>query len=90
MTETRIPTHIPGFTLQHLDDEVLLYHAGLTRTVHLNPTAALIWQLCSGDRTALEITQLLADAYPEGGHDVAADVAAALDQLAKDGVVEWR
>lgn len=90
MSDSRIPTHVPGFTLQHLDHEVLLYHAGLTRTVHLNPTAALIWQLCSGDRSEAEIARLLTDAYPDGDHDVPADVAAALEQLVRDGVVLWQ
>lgn len=81
---------MPGFTLQHIDDEILLYHAGLTRTVHLNPTASLIWQLCTGERSAESIATLVADAYPEGGSDVRADVHAALDQLARDGVIEWQ
>jgi hypothetical protein len=81
---------VPGFTLQLIDDEILLYHAGLTRTVHLNPTASLIWQLCTGDRSAETIATLVADAYPDGGPEVRADVHATLDRLSRDGVIEWQ
>ncbi len=90
MIADRIPTHAAGFTLQRLDDDVLLYHAGLTRTVHLDPIAALIWQLCSGERSEAAIVSLLADAYPDGGQELPADVRAALNQMARDGVIEWR
>lgn len=89
VTADKFPAHAPGFTLQHLDDEILLYHAGLTRTVHLNPTAALVWQLCTGSRSADAIAALLEEAYPDGAPAVRADVEATLDRLAKDGVIEW-
>lgn len=60
-----MPRQVSGFSLQRLDDDVLLYHPGLTRTLHLNDTAALIWQLCDGTRAVDAIVHALQDAFPE-------------------------
>jgi pyrroloquinoline quinone biosynthesis protein D len=88
MTSASIPRQVSGFALQQMGDDVLLYHAGLTRTVHLNDTAALIWQLCDGQRQVDAIVAVLEDAYPEAATEVREDVLAALGQLQRDGVIE--
>lgn len=88
MTSASIPRQVSGFALQQMGDDVLLYHAGLTRTVHLNDTAALIWQLCDGQRQVDAIVAVLEDAYPEASAEVREDVLAALDRLQRDGVIE--
>ncbi len=88
MPET-MPRQVSGFSLQRLDDDVLLYHPGLTRTLHLNDTAALIWQLCDGTRAVDAIVHALQDAFPEHGDDIAQDVPSTLQQLERDGAIEF-
>ncbi|MEQ1869071.1 MAG: PqqD family protein [Vicinamibacterales bacterium] len=88
MTSASIPRPVPGFALQQMDDDVLLYHPGLTRTVHLNDTAALIWKLCDGLRSVDDIASLLGEAYPEAASEMNVDVMTALARLVRDGVVE--
>jgi len=89
MSSGRIPTRVPDFRLEELDSEVLLYHPRQTKAVHLNETAALIWQLCDGQRTADDITTLLCQAYPEDAPSVTTDVAATLERLVREGAVTF-
>lgn len=89
VASSRIPRQVSGFTLERLDDELLLYHPGLTRTVHLNETASLIWQLCDGRRSSQQITALLQESYPDGGAQIVEDVETALMRLARDGAIEF-
>lgn len=88
MPET-MPRQVSGFSLQRLDDDVLLYHPGLTRTLHLNDTAALIWQLCDGTRAIDAIVQALQEAFPEHREQIASDVPLTLQQLERDGAIEF-
>jgi coenzyme PQQ biosynthesis protein PqqD len=89
VTASRIPRQVPGFSLQALDNELLLYQPGLTKTVHLNQTASLIWQLCDGQRSVDDIVALLEDSFPDDSARIAADVAAALKGLQRDGAIEF-
>lgn len=88
MPET-MPRQVSGFSLQRLDDDMLLYHPGLTRTLHLNDTAALVWQMCDGTRAIDVIVQTLQEAFPEHREQIALDVPATLQQLERDGAIEF-
>ena len=46
-----IPTPVEHFLAERLDDDILLGHPGLAKTIRLNQTASLIWGLCDGQRT---------------------------------------
>jgi hypothetical protein len=89
VAETRIPRQVPSFRLERLDQDLLLYHPGLTKTVHLNPTASLIWQLCDGRRSVDEIAALLREAYDENAADITGDVESTLTRLADEGAVSF-
>jgi hypothetical protein len=82
------PKQRPGFELEMLDGEVLLYHAASTRIFALNQTATLIWQLCGGQHTVEEITQVLGNAYPDSADDIAAQVEATLARFLEQGVID--
>ena len=82
------PRQKPGFKLEMLDGEVLLYHVASTRIFALNQTATLIWQLCGGQRTVEGITEVLGNAYPDSAHDIAAQVEATLAQFLKQGIID--
>jgi hypothetical protein len=57
--------------------------------VYCNQTASLIWHLCDGTHTAAEISALLNEAYPEAAMSIPADVAATLQTLTQQQVIEW-
>jgi len=59
-----------------------------TSDFKFNQTASLIWQLCDGEHSVAEITQLLSDAYPEAVDSIPDDVAATLEQFEEYGCIE--
>lgn len=85
----RIPSRVEHFSLERLDNEILLYHPGLTKAIHLNETAALVWELCDGKRSVAEIGTLLGDAFPEQVDEVRNDVAAVVDRLSTEGALHF-
>jgi hypothetical protein len=89
MTSARIPRQISSFRLERLDDDLLLYHPGLTKTVHLNETASLIWQLCDGVRSVEDIATLLQESFPNEAAQIAADIETTLSRLADEGAIEF-
>lgn len=88
MKPEAIPHPNTEFSLEEIDDELLLYHPAKTKAVYLNETAALVWQLCDSKRSISEIIQLLEENYPDSDHDIQADVENTLHQLASNGAVE--
>lgn len=89
-TPQSVPSPDPGFVLEELDEELLLFHPQNNRILELNATAALVWQLCDGSRTVAQISKLLADAYPQDAGTIAQDVQRILEELNKLEAVYWR
>lgn len=87
MNSEAIPRANTDFSLEEIDDELLLYHPAKTRAVYLNETAALVWQLCDSKRSVAEIVSLLEENYPES-NTIRSDVEQTLQQLADNGAVE--
>ncbi len=80
-----VPQPQPGQLCEEMDGEYLIYSPGGSKALFLNGSAALIWNLCDGQRTVQEIVELLADAYP--GIDMDAEVQTAIDRLSLEGVL---
>ena len=87
MNSEAIPHPNTEFSLEEIDDELLLYHPAKTRAVYLNATAALVWQLCDSKRTVSEIVMLLEENYPDS-EDIRSDVESTLQELSENGAVE--
>lgn len=87
MKPENIPHPNDEFSLEEIDDELLLYHPAKTKAVYLNETAALVWQLCDSKRSVGEIVSLLEENYPESD-TIQSDVEATLKQLSDNGAVE--
>ena len=83
------PKPTPGYRIEMLDGEQLLYSAEQTLVLCCNDTASLIWRLCDGERSVGEIVALLQAAYPEAADAIADDVAAALTEFAQHGALEF-
>ena len=69
--------------------EVLLYHPAKTQALYLNATAALVWELCNGERTEVEIVELLRGAFPDAAETIDSEVGSTLRQFAEHEAVEF-
>ncbi len=78
----------PDYQLEMLDNELLLFHPTKEKILYCNETAALIWQLCDGQRTVEEISSLLSAAYPEAADGMADEVKATLDEFLRHGAIK--
>lgn len=87
--DERIPVRIEHFQLERLDESVLLYHPVLTKTMRLNETAAVLWELCDGEHTIGEIAAMLADAYPDQADAIGDDVRTTLRGLLAEGALTF-
>ena len=87
MATSDVPVPSTEFTLEQLDNELLLYHPTKTLTVYMNETASLVWQLCDGKRTVAEIVQQLQQAYPEAADNMQSDVEQALAVFSEHGAI---
>lgn len=84
----RAPRLQPAVTAVELDGEVVLYHAGTDRVLHLDGLAAFVLSCCNGRHAPQQIAGVLRDALPDA--DPAAlerGVTAALGALEREGVV---
>ena len=82
------PRRAGGYAVEQLEDELLLFHPGRGSIVALNPAAVLVWNLCDGVRTAGEIADLIAAAYPESAAQVRGDVDEVVALLAGHGALD--
>jgi len=86
MTSEPRPVRAEGLEAHEVDDGLVVYHSDTDRVHYLNPTAAVVFELCTGDHTDRDIERLVAEAW-----DLAdpphAEVQACLEQLRSEGVV---
>ena len=90
MAATSIPVPNPEYQLEELDNELLLYHPAETKTVYMNETASLVWQLCDGERSVGDIIDLLRESYPEAGDGLQDDVHRTLDVFVQHGAISYQ
>ena len=64
-TNQSIPKPLEGYRVEEMDGELLLYHPQSTATIYMNQTAALVWQLCDGEREVAEIIAILTESFPD-------------------------
>jgi hypothetical protein len=83
----KIPCRTPGYVVERIDDELLLYHSERTTVVYLNQTALLVWQLCDNRSSAADITAVLSDAFPGDADRIAQDVAQVMERLVNLGII---
>lgn len=77
----------PGIVVEEMDDEILLYRPSTHKAIHLNGTAAVIWKLCDGTRTAKDLVGDLADEFPDAQPKISEEVQEAVDLLLRDGAL---
>ena len=84
-----IPQQKTDYHLEQLDGELLLYHPNQTVIMYCNPTASLIWQLCTGQHTVQDISTLLSTAYEQPENSVALQVEATLQQFYQHQAISY-
>ena len=89
-TTVKRPYPLPGYHVEELDGEILLFNMSSQKILHINQTGALVWKLCDGRRTAEDIAQLLQAAYPDAAAQISAEVPLILDSFAAEGALAWR
>jgi hypothetical protein len=82
------PKSIADFQLEEIDGEVLLYSPKATRSIYLNPSASLIWRLCTGEFSTQEIIDSLKEQFPEETDTIADDVVTTLNQFVEAHAIE--
>jgi len=73
--------------MEELDDEVLLYNPGNNKTLYVNKSASVIWQLCNGDQSVEDIIKMIQDAYPSNDDELRQDILETLNNLAENEAV---
>lgn len=82
------PKTIADFQLEEIDGEILLYSPNATRSIYLNPSAAVIWRLCSGEFSAEEIVVSLQEQFPDEADSIAEDVLMTLEKFIESAAIE--
>lgn len=82
-----LPTQVPGFLLEALDDEIILCNPTNDLIICCNVTAALIWQLCDGRRLLGEIIAILCAAYPGAEVSIVDQVTTVVRMLCSRGAL---
>jgi len=75
------------FFVEDLQDETLLYRTGSQTAIYLNESAAVVWKLCDGTRSAKDIVDLLIESYPEAKASLPQDVEQAVSMLLDKGAL---
>lgn len=90
MTEIKLddkPVRNESCHMEELDDEVLLYNPTNNKTLYINKSASVIWQLCNGQQTTDEIISMIQDAYPGDNDSLKRDILDTLGNLADNDAV---
>ena len=82
------PTRVDGLEAHDVDDGMIVYQSSTDRVHYLNPSAAVIFELCTGEHTATQIAALVGEAWelPDPPRE---EVHQVLVQLREEGVVAW-
>ncbi len=75
------------YRLEEIDGELLLYSPASTRSIYLNTSASVIWQLCSGEHSVEQIITLIQESYPEARDSVATDVLKTIDEFVESDAI---
>jgi len=85
---TKKPKTVADFQLEEIDGEVLLYSPSATRSIYLNPSAAVIWRLCTGEFSAQEIVDSLQEQFPDEATSIERDVVSTLEKFLESNAIE--
>jgi hypothetical protein len=82
-----LPKIVDGLDINETDDGLIVYQESTDRVHHLNPSAAVVLELCDGTRSADVIARLVAETFslaevPE------VETKACLEHLARETLID--
>ena len=80
----------PDYLLEKIGSEITVYHPSLTTSLYLNETGALIWELCDGKRSILDIIDILVELYPESRDQIQHGVLDVISSLVVNNIAALR
>ena len=80
------PTRVDGLEVNETPDGLIVFQPTGNRAHELNHTAAIVFDLCTGERSIASMVQLVQKAY-ELPEPPTAEVEACLDRLRREGVI---
>jgi hypothetical protein len=80
------PRMAEGLDVNETDDGLIIYQESTDRVHHLNPTAAVVFELCDGTRSTDEIAVLVAETFGLGNAPVL-ETTACLESLAGEKLI---
>ena len=83
----RLLTVDPEVWAEDLDDEMIVYSKRRGRAYVLNPTAALVWELCDGSGNADSVARTLAQGYGRPYEQTVADVQRFVREMDEAGLL---
>ena len=83
-----IPMPLGGVDLADMEGEWVLYSYERETMIYLNDSAHVIWRLCDGKRTVKEITDVLANAFPDAEKKITIDVSETIQRLMQEGILK--
>jgi hypothetical protein len=87
IAKTAIPKRNDKFTEKILDDEIILYNK-TTHTIHsLNQTAGILWNLCDGKMTIIQMIDLLLEKYKGAKKVIENDVLKTLEEMKNNNLI---
>jgi PqqD family protein of HPr-rel-A system len=82
------PTRVESLEVNEADDGLVVYDPASGMVHHLNPTAAVTFDLCDGTRDPETIARLLGEAFGLDAPPLA-ETFAGLKELAERGLIRW-
>jgi hypothetical protein len=76
-----------GIEISPVEDGYVVFHPGRDRVHHLNPTAALVLELCTGGSTATDISAALRAVFGPG-EPIDSQVGPCIEQLLSEGLIQ--
>ncbi len=86
MTE-KLPQRVEGLEVHEVDDGFVVYQDSTDRVHYLNPTASVVFELCTGERSDADIEELVRVAWALR-EPPSEEVRACLAQLRSEGMIE--
>ena len=84
-----MPKACEGYRIKKIPCCYLLRVPSGERTLKLNETGILIWELCNGRVKVGEILELLSSSFPEAAPDMEKDLFRVLDELNEEKAITF-
>ena len=85
---TELISQADNLEVNEVPDGYIIYQSARDRVHYLNKTAAVVFELCNGKLDAQSIVARVAQAFELGESSADAEIAACLDSLLKEGLVQ--